>query len=164
MSAYDARMSEANPFRVDNCSIERTLAIVGEKWTFLVLREAFNGVRRFADMLAGTGAPRQVLSARLTRLVEEGLLRKVPYREPGSRRRDEYRLTQKGLDLYPIMVSLMHWGDRYTADQNGPPVVLTHRDCGSPIEVHLSCADGHEVPSPREVTPKPGPGARRLAG
>jgi DNA-binding HxlR family transcriptional regulator len=163
MSAYDAFMSEPNPFRAENCSIERTLAVVGEKWTFLVLREAFKGVRRFADMQAATRAPRQVLSARLARLVEEGLLRKVPYREPGHRRRDEYRLTQKGLDLYPIMVSLMHWGDRYVADPAGPSVVLTHRDCGSPIEVQLRCADGHEVPSPREVTPRPGPGAR-LAG
>ncbi|NUR85335.1 MAG: helix-turn-helix transcriptional regulator, partial [Nonomuraea sp.] len=80
-------------FRVDNCSIERTLEIVGEKWTFLVLREVFNGIRRFADMQASTGAPRQVLSARLVRLVDEGLLRKMPYREPGQRQRYEYRLT-----------------------------------------------------------------------
>ncbi|MFC4530799.1 winged helix-turn-helix transcriptional regulator [Sphaerisporangium dianthi] len=163
MSAYDASMSEPALFRVENCSIERTLAILGEKWTLLVLKEAFNGVRRFADMQAGTGAPRQVLSSRLARLVDEGVLRKVPYREPGSRRRDEYRLTQKGLDLYPIMVSLMHWGDRHMADPEGPPVVLTHRDCGSPVELHLRCTDGHEVPSPREVTPHAGPGAR-LAG
>ncbi|MEO3814374.1 helix-turn-helix domain-containing protein [Sphaerisporangium sp. B11E5] len=163
MTTYDSSMPEREVFRVENCSIERTLAVVGEKWTFLVLREAFSGVRRFADMQASTGAPRQVLSARLARLVEEGLLSKVPYREPGSRRRDEYRLTQKGLDLYPIMVSLMHWGDRYLADPDGPPVILTHRDCGAPISGRLVCAEGHEVPSPREVTPRPGPGAR-LAG
>ncbi|GII63249.1 HxlR family transcriptional regulator [Sphaerisporangium krabiense] len=162
MTAYDACMSARTPFRVRNCSIERTLTIVGEKWTFLVLREAFNGVRRFADMQEGTGAPRQVLSARLSRLVEEGLLRKVPYREPGRRVRHEYRLTQKGLDLYPILVSLMQWGDVHMAE-SGPPVVLTHRDCGAPVGVHLSCAEGHEVTSPREVTPTHGPGAR-LAG
>jgi DNA-binding HxlR family transcriptional regulator len=149
----------ATPFRVDNCSIERTLAVVGEKWTFLVLREAFSGVRRFADMQAATGAPRQVLSARLTRLVDEGLLRKVPYREPGQRRRDEYRLTQMGLDLYPIMVALLHWGDRYLADQAGPPVLLTHRGCGAPIEQRIHCAEGHELSGPRDVTPLPGPGA-----
>lgn len=147
-------------FRVDNCSIERTLAIVGEKWTFLVLREAFSGVRRFADMQTMTGAPRQVLSARLARLVDEGLLRKVPYREPGQRQRDEYRLTDKGRDLYPLLVALMHWGDRYVADPDGPPVVLTHRGCGAPIEQHLRCTDGHEVSGPREVTPEPGTGAR----
>ncbi|WP_084955504.1 winged helix-turn-helix transcriptional regulator [Thermoactinospora rubra] len=149
------------PFRVDNCSIERTLAIVGEKWTFLVLREAFSGVRRFADMQAMTGAPRQVLSARLARLVEEGLLRKVPYREPGQRQRDEYRLTDKGRDLYPLLVALMHWGDRYLADPEGPPVVLTHRDCGAPIHQYMRCEEGHEVAGPREVTPVPGAGAKR---
>ncbi|WP_326826533.1 winged helix-turn-helix transcriptional regulator [Streptosporangium sp. NBC_01756] len=167
MTTYDADMSEAvlgtMSYRVENCSIERTLAVVGEKWTFLVLREAFMGVRRFADMQAATGAPRQVLSARLTRLVEEGLLRKVPYREPGQRRRDEYRLTQMGLDLYPALMALMHWGDRYLADQEGPPVLLTHRDCGAPVEQHFRCAEGHEVTGPREVTPRPGPGLRSAA-
>lgn len=147
------------PFRVDNCSIERTLDIVGEKWTFLVLREAFSGVRRFADMQAITGAPRQVLSARLARLVDEGLLRKEPYREPGQRQRDEYRLTEKGRDLYPLLVALMHWGDKHLAGDEGPPVLLTHRDCGAPIELHFRCGEGHEVPGPREVTPVPGAGA-----
>ncbi|MEV0198339.1 helix-turn-helix domain-containing protein [Nonomuraea sp. NPDC050691] len=148
------------PFRADNCSIERTLEVVGEKWTFLVLREAFRGVRRFADMQAATGAPRQVLSARLARLVEEGLLRKEPYREPGQRQRDEYRLTDKGRDLYPLLVALMQWGDRYLADADGPPVLLTHRDCGAAIELHLRCAEGHEVAGPRQVTALPGTGAR----
>ncbi|MGW4795457.1 winged helix-turn-helix transcriptional regulator [Nonomuraea sp. NPDC004297] len=147
------------PFRVNNCSIERTLDIVGEKWTFLVLREAFAGVRRFADMQAITGAPRQVLSARLARLVDEGLLRKEPYREPGQRQRDEYRLTEKGRDLYPLLVALMHWGDKYLAGDEGPPVLLTHRDCGAPVEQWLRCAKGHEVGGPREVTPVPGEGA-----
>ncbi|SEG79206.1 DNA-binding transcriptional regulator, HxlR family [Nonomuraea solani] len=147
------------PFRVTNCSIERTLDIVGEKWTFLVLREAFTGVRRFADMQASTGAPRQVLSARLARLVDEGLLRKEPYREPGQRQRDEYRLTEKGRDLYPLLVALMHWGDKYLTGDDGPPVLLTHRDCGAPIEQHFRCAEGHEVAGPREVTPLPGDGA-----
>ncbi|GAA2675224.1 MULTISPECIES: winged helix-turn-helix transcriptional regulator [Nonomuraea] len=146
--------------RVDNCSIERTLDIVGEKWTFLVLREAFSGIRRFADMQAVTGAPRQVLSARLNRLVDEGLLRKVPYRDPGQRQRDEYRLTQKGRDLYPILVALMHWGDKYVADDDGPPMLLTHRDCGAALEQHFRCADGHEVEGPREVTALPGSGAK----
>ncbi|NUP78854.1 MAG: helix-turn-helix transcriptional regulator [Nonomuraea sp.] len=148
-------------FRADNCSIERTLDIVGEKWTFLVLREAFSGVRRFADMQAITGAPRQVLSARLARLVDEGLLRKEPYREPGQRQRDEYRLTDKGRDLYPLLVALMHWGDKYLADE-GPPVRLTHRDCGAPVELRFRCAEGHEVSGPREVTPIPGSGAAGL--
>lgn len=150
-------MRDMRRYRVDNCSIERTLAVLGEKWTLLVLREAFTGVRRFADLQSRTGAPRQVLSARLSRLVDEGLLRKVPYQEPGQRQRDEYRLTQKGLDLYPILIALMHWGDRYLADSAGPPVVVTHRDCGAPVALRLLCADGHEVGGPREATPAPAP-------
>ncbi|MEV0145350.1 MULTISPECIES: helix-turn-helix domain-containing protein [unclassified Nonomuraea] len=148
------------PFRAENCSIERTLEVVGEKWTFLVLREAFRGVRRFADMQVATGAPRQVLSARLARLVEEGLLRKEPYREPGQRQRDEYRLTDKGRDLYPLLVALMHWGDKHLTDAGGPPMLLTHRDCGAAIELHLRCEEGHDVEGPRQVTALPGPGAR----
>jgi DNA-binding HxlR family transcriptional regulator len=144
----------------DNCSIARTIAIVGEKWTFIVLREAFSGIRRFADFQAATGAPRQVLSARLGRLVEEGLLRKAAYQEPGQRQRFEYRLTEKGLDLYPIMIALMHWGDRYVADPDGPSVVVTHRGCGAPVRQYFRCDDGHEVAGPREVTAVPGPGAR----
>jgi DNA-binding HxlR family transcriptional regulator len=154
-------MRDMRHIRVENCSIERALAILGEKWTFLVLREAFNGVRRFADLQSGTGAPRQVLSARLSRLVEEGLLQKVPYQEPGQRQRNEYRLTQKGLDLYPIMIALMHWGDHYVADPEGPALIITHRDCGAPVELEFRCAEGHRLAGPKEVTPRPGPGLRR---
>ncbi|WP_157519263.1 winged helix-turn-helix transcriptional regulator [Herbidospora mongoliensis] len=146
-------------FFLDNCSIERTLSVVGEKWTFLVLREVFNGIRRFADLQEGTGAPRQVLSARLSRLVDEGMLRKVPYQEPGQRQRDEYRLTDKGRDLYPILIALMHWGDRYEADPEGPSLLVTHRDCGAPVHLELRCAEGHDVPGPRQITVLPGPGA-----
>jgi DNA-binding HxlR family transcriptional regulator len=137
----------------EDCSIARTLALLGERWTMLVLREAFRGVRRFDDIRVNTGAPRQVLSARLTTLVENGVLRREPYREPGQRSRHEYRLTRKGMDLYPIMVSLMRWGDRYLADPDGPPVRLTHAGCDAPVEVTLRCADGHLLDSARDVRP-----------
>jgi len=146
-----------------NCTIGATLGIVGEKWTFLVLREAFNGVRRFADMQRRTQAPRQVLSDRLGRLVAEGILRKVPYRENGQRGRSEYRLTEKGLDLFPLITALLAWGNKYAAADEGPLVLLQHRDCGEPVALHLACAAGHEVGSAREVTPVPGPGARKIA-
>jgi DNA-binding HxlR family transcriptional regulator len=145
-----------------NCTIGATIGMIGEKWTFLVLREVFNGVRRFGDMQRRTGAPRQVLSDRLARLVGQGLLRKVPYREHGQRSRHEYRLTEKGLDLYPVLVALMEWGDRYAADPAGPPALLTHRDCGEPVRLQLTCAAGHTLTSARAVTPLPGPGARRI--
>src|SRR5499425_3924342 len=103
-----------------NCNIASALEVVGERWTFLVLREAFNGVRRFDDMQRRTQAPRQVLSDRLSRLVAEGLLRRVPYQERGQRARLEYRLTEKGRDLYLVLVSLMEWGDKYAAGPAGP--------------------------------------------
>lgn len=146
-----------------NCAIGAAVDILGERATFLVLREAFNGVRRFDDMQRRTGIPRQVLSSRLARLVGEGLLRKVPYQEAGQRSRDEYRLTSKGLDLYPVLVALMQWGDRYEAGPDGPPVALRHRDCGEPVELRLSCRAGHVLESARDVAPVPGPGARRIA-
>ena len=146
-----------------NCTIGAAVGIIGEKWTFLVLREVFNGVRRFDDMQRRTRAPRQVLSDRLARLVGQGLLRKVRYQEHGQRSRHEYRLTEAGLELYPVLVALMQWGDRYAASQPGPQVLLTHRDCGEPVRLELTCAAGHRLASAREVTPLPGPGARRIA-
>jgi DNA-binding HxlR family transcriptional regulator len=145
-----------------NCAIGAAVGIIGERQTFLVLREAFNGVRRFDDMQRRTAMPRQVLSDRLARLVDAGLLRKAPYRDSGQRARSEYRLTKKGLDLYPVLVSLMAWGDQYAVGPEGPAVELRHRDCGEPVELRLSCAAGHDVGSAREITPVPGPGARRI--
>jgi len=146
-----------------NCAIGAAVGILGERSTFLVLREAFNGVRRFDDMQRRTGMPRQVLSQRLAHLVDEGLLRKVPYRQAGQRSRAEYRLTDKGLDLYPVLVALMEWGDRYEVGTDGPQVLLRHRDCDEPVQLQLACAAGHVLQSAREVTPVPGPGARKIA-
>src|SRR6201996_1366816 len=122
----------ARPWILDydaaNCAIGATVGILGERPSFLVLREAFNGVRRFDDMQRLTGMPRQVLSQRLARLVDEGLLRRVPYQEAGQRRRYEYRRTEKGLDLSPVLVALMEWGDKHAVGPDGPQVVLRHRD------------------------------------
>jgi DNA-binding HxlR family transcriptional regulator len=157
----------AQPWILDydpaNCAVAAAVEAIGEKWTFLVLREAFSGVRRFGDMQRRTGAPRQILSDRLSRLVHDGLLRRAPYQEAGQRVRHEYRLTDKGRDLYPIMVALMHWGDQYATGPEGPPVLMTHRGCGALVRQQLSCEAGHELASPREVTTVPGPGARRIA-
>jgi DNA-binding HxlR family transcriptional regulator len=146
-----------------NCAIGATVAIIGERSTFLVLREAFNGVRRFDDMRRRTGIPRQVLSDRLARLVREGLLRKVPYRDAGQRARWEYRLTSKGLDLYPALVALLEWGNQHAVGPAGPQVELRHRDCGEPVHLQLACEAGHVLDDAREVTPVPGPGARKIA-
>jgi DNA-binding HxlR family transcriptional regulator len=146
-----------------NCAIGAAVAIIGERSTFLVLREAFNGVRRFDDMQRRTAMPRQVLSDRLARLVREDLLRKVPYRDSGQRSRYEYRLTSKGLDLYPVLVALMQWGDQHAVGPAGPQVLLHHRECGEPVRLQLSCQAGHILESARDITPVPGPGARRIA-
>ncbi|MDR0341552.1 MAG: helix-turn-helix transcriptional regulator [Nocardiopsaceae bacterium] len=150
-------------YNSDNCPVGAAVGIIGEKWTFLVLREVFSGVRRFDDLQRRTQAPRQVLSDRLARLVRDGLLRKVPYQEHGQRRRHEYRLTPKGLDLYPILVALMEWGDKHATGPAGPATVLTHRDCGARVGIGLTCSAGHALGSAREVTPLPGPGARKIA-
>ncbi len=157
------RPSWALDYDTATCSIAAALAIVGERSTFLVLREAFNGIRRFDDMQRRTGLPRQVLSNRLSRLVGEGILRKVPYREEGQRPRAEYRLTDKGIELFPVLVALMTWGDKYTAGSDGPSVRLTHSGCTAPVALELACTAGHVLASAREVTPLPGPGARRVA-
>ncbi|WP_242611040.1 winged helix-turn-helix transcriptional regulator [Blastococcus saxobsidens] len=145
-------MSDASYDR-SRCSVAGTLAVVGEKWSLLVLREAFLGVRRFADLQQALGAPKAVLTDRLATLVQEGILRKEPYQADGARQRHEYRLTDKGRDLYPTLVALMQWGDRHLAD-GPPPLALEHADCGAPVRVSLVCDGGHEVTGPHDVRPR----------
>jgi len=144
-------VSEASWDR-SRCSVAGTLAVVGEKWSLLVLREAFFGVRRFADFQRLLGAPKAVLSDRLATLVEQGILTRVPYQAEGERQRHEYRLTTKGRDLYPTLVALMQWGDAYLTD-GPPPLELQHRDCGAAVHLELHCEAGHAVAGPREVRP-----------
>lgn len=147
-----------------NCTVGRAMAVLGERWTFVVLREVFNGVRRFDDIRRHSGIPRQVLSDRLAMLVEEGILVRVPYRPPGERERHEYRLTEKGFDLYPVFVAVADWGARHLADPAGPPVVVAHRDCGAEVHAELVCEDGHLVAERRDAVPRPGPGATPVSG
>lgn len=144
---------------MDNCTVGRAMAVLGERWTFVVLREVFNGVRRFEEMRDHTEIPRQVLTNRLALLTREGILRRVPYQEPGFRSRDEYRLTEKGFDLYPVLVAVLEWGDRWLADPEGSPVQIAHRSCEHPVSLQLSCSDGHIIDNPRDLAPRPGPGA-----
>jgi DNA-binding HxlR family transcriptional regulator len=120
-----------------------------------VLREAFLGVRRFADFQRILGAPKAVLTDRLATLVGHGVLMRVPYQAEGERQRHEYRLTEKGLDLYPALVALMEWGDRYLCDDGAAPLELRHKDCGATVRLALVCADGHELAGPREVRASP---------
>ena len=118
-------------FSTDNCTIGRAMEILGERWTFVVLREVFNGIRRFDDIAAAHRHPPAGAANRLTLLVEQGVLRREAYREPGQRERHEYRLTEKGFALGPVLVAIAGWGDRYPVDLDGPPIEFVHRDCGS---------------------------------
>ena len=125
----------------------------------VVIREVVNGVRRFDDMQKHSGVNRQVLSNRLAHLVDEGILRRVPYQPEGSRARYEYRLTQKGLDLYPILTALAEWGEQYVAGPEGPAVEMAHRGCGARVHAVLVCDADHRLDDFRAVAPRPGSGA-----
>ncbi len=154
---------EALDWSVDNCTIGRALDVVGDRWSFIVLREVFQGIRRFDGLTVRTSIPRAVLTDRLRRLVEAGVLRREPYRDPGARSRSEYRLTQKGLDLYPVLLALQAWGDRYLADPEGPPIQFVHRECDEPLRLVMRCDAGHELERSRDAGGRPGPGAHRRA-
>ena len=143
-------------YSAQNCSIARTLELVGERWTFLVLRDVFLGVRRFDAMQRDLGVARNVLAARLDRLVGEGILMKVPYSERPVRY--EYKLTDKGIDLWPVVVELLHWGDRYAAP-HGPPIVIRHKGCGGELGERRVCTRCGEPLGARDVRAEPGPGS-----
>ncbi|MCK9249705.1 MAG: helix-turn-helix transcriptional regulator [Solirubrobacteraceae bacterium] len=128
------------------CSVARSLEIVGERWSLLVLREVLLGVRRFADIQRHTGAPRAVLTQRLRRLVDAGILERRDYRPDGERTRQEYHPTPAGRELQPVLVALMQWGDRHLAGPDGPPVRMEHHDCGGAVHAHLVCEHGHALP------------------
>lgn len=118
------------------CSVARTLEIVGEKWALLAVREAFLGNRRFDEMVRRTGAPRDTLAARLRTLVDAGILERRQYSVHPAR--FEYRLTEAGRELYPVILTLMRWGDRHLAGTEGPPLVLEH-ECGHRLVAQVIC-------------------------
>jgi DNA-binding HxlR family transcriptional regulator len=138
-----------------DCSIASTLQVIGDRWTLLVLRDAFRGVRRFDDFAADLGIARNLLADRLGRLVEHGILAKVPYQERPVRH--EYRLTAKGRDLSPALVAFMHWGDKHLAADE-PPVVLVHDACGEPLDQVFVCWRCDETLTPRQIRSRPGAG------
>ncbi|MGH7947874.1 MAG: winged helix-turn-helix transcriptional regulator [Candidatus Binataceae bacterium] len=136
-----------------NCSVARTLSVVGERWTMLILREAFLGRRRFDEFRRNTGIARNILATRLRELVRHGVL--VRARSRDSTKRVEYRLTEKGLDLYPVLVSLMRWGDRWLAGKQGPPMMLIHRGCGRTTRPAMVCTHCGAALAARETIAVP---------
>jgi DNA-binding HxlR family transcriptional regulator len=139
-----------------HCSVARTLDVVGERWTLLVLRDAFSGATRFEEFAARLPVARNILTDRLRTLVAHDILERHAYSEHPPRY--EYRLTRRGADLYPALISLLNWGDQYLAGADGPPVDLRHRDCGGQLHTAVVCASCGD-----EVTPTEAYDARRAS-
>jgi DNA-binding HxlR family transcriptional regulator len=144
------------------CSVARTVEIIGDRWTVLILRDLFNGVTRFDDFARHLGVARDLLAKRLMALVEAGIVQRQPYREPARRTRYEYRLTDAGAELRPALIALMQWGDQHLAGPAGPPMALQHRSCGQPVRLALECDGGHRIHDARELSMTPLSAARRI--
>jgi len=143
------------------CPIARAMEVVGTRSAFLLLREAFYGTTRFDDFAERVGISQPVAAARLKELVDEGLLEREPYQRPGQRTRMQYRLTEKGADLFPALAALMQWGDRWLGPSG---VELRHRDCGSEVQADLRCTEGHPLTVPDlDLVARPAK-AREIAG
>jgi DNA-binding HxlR family transcriptional regulator len=144
------------------CSIARTLEIVGDRWTLLVVRDALLGVTRFQEFEEGLGVPKKVLTDRLQRLVDEGILERRLYQQRPERH--EYVLTDKGRGLWRVLAHLLMWGDEHYAGEAGPPRLLRHRECGGRLDYSLRCKKcGAEVKESRDVHIAPGPGLKAIA-
>lgn len=138
-----------------DCSVAQCLEVIGEWWSMLIVRDAFLGVTRFDDFLERLGISRNILVQRLNSLVESGVLQRVPYSEHPPR--NDYRLTDKGRDLWPVLTAMRQWGDRYSAP-SGPPIEVVHKNCGSVSHPYLVCDVCGERVEARGVTAIPGPG------
>jgi DNA-binding HxlR family transcriptional regulator len=139
-----------------NCSVAQCLEVVGEWWSMLIVRDAFLGVTRFDEFQERLGISRNILNQRLNHLVAAGVLAKVPYSEHPPRY--DYRLTDKGRDLWPVLTTMRQWGDKYAAP-DGPPLQVTHKRCGHVSEAVLTCSECGDPISSRDVRAQPGPGA-----
>ena len=129
----------------DACSIARTMPIIGERWTLLILRDIVQGVHRFDELQRHLKAPRDVLTKRLKTLADAGVIERVAYQEAGARRRYEYHLTQSGHELRLVLSALRDWGDKHLSGDDGPLVAVEHMDCGATVHTRLVCDEGHII-------------------
>ncbi|WP_066910253.1 winged helix-turn-helix transcriptional regulator [Millisia brevis] len=138
------------------CTVARTVDILGDAWSVLILREAFYGLRRFDEFVVSLSIPRNTLTARLNALIEHGLVRKVQYQSEPVRH--EYELTESGRDFFPVMVAMKTWGDKWTAHAEPLPIILRHNICGHELHATVVCDEcGREVRLD-DTTPHAGPG------
>ncbi len=154
------RASLASMKRTDTsdwpCSIARAVDVLGDHWNLLIVRQACLGTRRFDDFQSALGISRNILTQRLNRIVDEGLLTKVLYDE--QRQRHEYRLTEKGREVYPILAAMAAWGDRWLNGPEGSPLILHHTACDHDMHAVVVCSQCDAALNVREVRAKPGPG------
>jgi DNA-binding HxlR family transcriptional regulator len=148
-----------NEYEGQICSIARSLELVGERWTLLVVREIFHGRRKFSEMQRSLGVARNVLTARLQRMVDEDIIERRPYSERPER--NEYFLTEKGLDLWPVMIALMRWGDKYEQQPEGRPSIVVHKgECGGEIDDRRICTKCGQKLEVRDARAIEGPGMK----
>jgi DNA-binding HxlR family transcriptional regulator len=145
----------------ESCSIARTLAVIGDRWSLLILRDCFLRVRRFEEFQSRLAITRALLADRLKKLVSFGVLRRAPYQM--SPKRHEYILTQKGLELYPILMAIVHWGDVHMVDERGRPLLHNHKLCGKLFDPVMCCSECGKPLNAKEVHTHPGPGAREAS-
>ena len=147
-----------NELKREPCSVARTVSVIGDRWTLLILRDCFLRVRRFEAFEGRLGITRHILAGRLKKLVKAGVLARIPYQ--ARPRRYEYRLTAKGLDLHPVIMAIVHWGDLHMAGKAGRPLLHEHRACGHVFDPVLSCSVCAGAVTAKDVRVRPGPGAK----
>jgi DNA-binding HxlR family transcriptional regulator len=145
-----------------DCSVAKSLEVIGERWSLLIVRSVMHGNRRFGEMQESLGIARNVLSARLQRLVDEEILERRAYQE--SPPRYEYFLTQKGLDLWPALIALLNWGDRYSPSPEGPRRLIVHKQCGGTVSERGICESCGKLLTARDAKQMPGPGTKVPVG
>lgn len=140
----------------NECSIQQTLDVIGDRWMLLILRNLFRGARRFGQLQDDLGIAKNLLASRLAKLVDAKIIERVPYQERPVRH--EYLLTQKGRDLSPSLVAMMRWGDRW-CNEGAAPTLLVHSECGTPLDQVTHCPSCDDALDPGQIRSRPGPGS-----